>query len=75
MPKSLDLGFGILMVLTGLYCFACILMARKRYAALENAGSITPEQVRSKIKGLKLVGVSNLVVGAGLICIYLFRLY
>jgi len=75
MPKSLDIAVGIMMALTGIYCFACLPTARKRYARLEAAGKVATEEVRSKIKTLKLVGLCSLVVGGGLICIYLFGLY
>lgn len=75
MPKSLDIIVGIMMALTGVYCFACLSTARKRYAELQTAGKVTDEEVRSKIKMLKLTGLCSLVVGIGLICIYLFGLY
>jgi uncharacterized protein YjeT (DUF2065 family) len=74
-PKSLDLGVGILMAVTGVYCFACLPVATRRYATLQKEGKVAAEEVKSKLKNLKLVGLCSLVVGVGLICIYAFHLY
>ena len=75
MPKSFDIVVGIMMTLTGVCCFVCLPSTRRRYAALQTAGKVTNEDVKSKIKMLKLTGLCALIVGSGLISIYLFGLY
>ena len=75
MPKSLDLGVGIMMVLTGLYILAWMPALKRRLAKRQEAGERTLEEVRKELKTLKLVMMCSLVLGTALICIYAFKLY
>ncbi len=75
MPRSADLWVGIMMVLTGLYVLAWMPTLKKRLAKREQSGERTMEEVRRELKNMKLIMISSLVVGSGLICIYTFKLY
>ena len=75
MPKSLDLGFGILMVVIGLYCLAFIPKVNARFAELQQSGKLTEVEVRYKKQVLRAATVCSIILGLGAIIIYAFRLY
>ena len=75
MPKSGDLAIGIMMVLTGLYILVWLPALKRRLTKRQEAGERTVEEVRRELKNMKVVMLSSFVVGAGLICIYAFKLY
>jgi len=64
-----------MMVLTGLYVLAWMPTLKKRLAKREQSGERTAEEVSRELKTMKLVIISSLVVGSGLVCIYAFKLY
>ena len=75
MPKSLDLGFGIMMVVLGLYCLAFTPKANARFAALQQSGKLTEAEVRCKKKVLAAATVCSIILGLGAIIIHVFKLY
>ena len=74
MPKSADLAFGILLVLTGLYALAWLPAVKRRLEKRQQTGERTTEEVRRELRNLKLITAGALLGGGALICIYVFGL-
>lgn len=72
MPKSANLWFGIMNVLTGLYVLAWMPTLKKRLAKRQQSGERTAEEVRRELRNMKLVIICTLVVGCGTIYSHFF---